>query len=69
MPQKPLSNREIFRDGALWLLISGPLEEVATAMAGGWAVEAAEKAGISESMIGTQETLAFATLGFWGVLL
>ncbi|MGP0593195.1 hypothetical protein ACTRXD_11770 [Nitrospira sp. T9] len=69
MPQKPLSNREIFRDGALWLIIPGLLEEVAAAMAGDWAVEAAEKPGIPESMIGTHETLAFATLGFWAVLL
>ena len=38
-------------------------------MAGDWAVEAAEKAGIAESMIETHETLAFATLGFRGVLL
>lgn len=69
MPQKPISNREIFRDGALWLLISDLLEEVAAAMAGDWTVKAAEKPGIPESMIGTNETLAFATLGFWGVLL
>lgn len=66
MPQEAVSNRENFHDGALlWLLISGLFGGVA----GDWAEEAAEKTGTAKSMIGTQETLAFATLGFWGVLL
>lgn len=70
MPQEAVSNRENFHDGALlWLLISGLFGGVAAAMAGDWAEEAAEKTGTAKSMIGTQETLAFATLGFWGVLL
>ena len=62
-------NRESFRDGAFWLLILGLLGGVAAAIAGSWAEEAAEKAGIAESMIETHETLAFVTLGIFGVLL
>lgn len=54
--------RDSFRDGALWLLILGLLGGVAAAIAG-------EKAGIAESMIETHETLAFVTLGIFGVLL
>ena len=61
--------RENFRDGGLWLLILGLLGWVAAAIAGDWAEEAAEKAGIAESMIETHETLAFVTLGIFGVLL
>lgn len=61
--------RDPFRGGALWLLILGLLGGVAAAIAGGWAEEAAEKAGIAESMIETHETLAFVTLGIFGVLL
>ena len=61
--------RDSFRDGALWLLILGLLGGVAAAIAGDWAEEAAEKAGVAESMIETHETLAFVTLGFFGVLL
>lgn len=61
--------RENFRDGALWLLLLGLLGGVAAAIAGDWAEEAAEKAGIAESMIETHETLAFVTLGIFGVLL
>jgi uncharacterized membrane protein len=61
--------RENFRDGALWLLILGLLGGVAAAIAGDWAEEAAEKAGMAESMIETHETLAFVTLGIFGVLL
>ncbi len=61
--------RENFREGALWLLILGLLGGVAAAIAGNWAEEAAEKAGIAESMIETHETLAFVTLGIFGILL
>ena len=61
--------RDSFRDGALWLLILGLLGGVAAAIAGTWAEEAAEKAGIAESMIETHETLAFVTLGIFGALL
>lgn len=49
---------ENFRDGALWLLMPGFLGEVAAAMAGDRTEEAAEQAGIAESMIGTHETHA-----------
>lgn len=42
---------------------------MAAAIAGDWAEEAAERAGIAESMIETHETLAFVTLGIFGVLL
>ena len=61
--------RESFRDGALWLLILGLLGGAAAAIAGDWAEEAAEKAGIAESMIETHETFAFVTLGIFGMLL
>ena len=61
--------RDNFRNGALWLLILGLLGGVAAAIAGDWAEEAAEKAGIPESMIETHETFAFVTLGIFGVLL
>lgn len=61
--------RDNFRDGGLWLLILGLLGGVAAAIAGDWAEEAAEKAGIAESMIETHQTLAFVTLGIFGVLL
>lgn len=47
-----------FRDDALGLLMPGFLGEVAAAMAGHRAEEAAEQAGIAESMIGTHETHA-----------
>lgn len=61
--------RDSFREGALWLLVLGLLGGVAAAIAGDWAEEAAEKAGIAESMIETHETLAFVTLGIFGALL
>jgi len=41
---------------------------VAAIIAGDWAEEAAEKAGIAELMIETHVTLAFVTLGIFGVL-
>ncbi|MGD9851218.1 MAG: DUF2231 domain-containing protein [Nitrospirales bacterium] len=63
------TKRDHFRDSALWLLILGLLGGIAAAIAGDWAEEAAEKAGIAESMIETHETLAFVTLGIFGVLL
>jgi uncharacterized membrane protein len=61
--------RESFHDGGLWLLILGLLGGVAAAIAGDWAEETAEKAGIAESMIETHETNAFVSLGIFGVLL
>ena len=61
--------RDSFREGALWLLILGLLGGVAAAIAGDWAEDAAEKAGIAESMIETHETLAFVTLWIFGLLL
>ena len=65
MPQEPVSNRKNFCEGALWLLFPGLLGRVA----GDWAEETAEKAGIGESLIETHEALAFATLGILRVLL
>ena len=58
-----------FREGAFWLLILGLAGGVAATIAGSWAEEAAEKAGIAESLLETHETLAFVTLGIFGVLL
>ena len=60
--------REALRDGALWLLVLGLIGGIAAAIAGDWAEEAAEKAGIAESLIETHESLAFVTLGIFGVL-
>ena len=60
--------RESLRDGALWLLVLGLIGGIAAAIAGDWAEEAAEKAGIAESLIKTHESLAFVTLGIFGVL-
>ncbi len=61
--------RETFREGALWLLVLGLAGGVAAAVAGDMAEEMAEKAGIAESLIETHETLAFATLGLFGLLM
>lgn len=61
--------RESFRDGALALLVLGLLGGVAAAIAGEGAEEAAEKAGIAESLLETHETLACITLGLFGILL
>jgi uncharacterized membrane protein len=61
--------RDSFRESAVWLLFLGLLGGIAAAIAGDWAEEAAEKAGIAESMIETHETLAFITLGIFGMLL
>jgi len=61
--------RETFREGALWLLIIGLSGGIAAAFAGGWAEEAAERAGIAESLIELHETLGLATLGIFGILL
>lgn len=54
--------RETFREGALWLLMIGLTGGIAASVAGGWAEEAAEQAGIAESLIEIHETLAFATI-------
>ena len=60
--------RDSLRDGALWLLILGLMGGIAASIAGDWAEEAAEKAGIAESLIETHESLAFATLAIFGLL-
>ena len=60
--------RESLRDGALWLLVLGLLGGIAASIAGSFAEEAAEKTGIAESLIETHESLAFVTLGIFGVL-
>lgn len=60
--------RDSLRDGALWLLILGLVGGIAATIAGDWAEEAAEKAGIAESLIETHETLAFITMGIFGLL-
>jgi len=64
-----LFSRDSFREGALWLLILGLLSGIIATLAGFWAEEVAEKAGIAESMIETHESLAFATLAIFGLLL
>lgn len=61
--------RDSLRDGALWLLVLGLIGGIAASIAGDFAEEAAEKAGIAESLIETHETLAFVTMGIFGVLL
>lgn len=62
-------SRESFREGALWLLGLGLTGGIAAAIAGGMAEDAAEKAGIAESLIETHETLAQVTLVIMAVLL
>ena len=61
--------KDSFREGALWLLMLGLAGGVAATIAGSWAEEAAEKAGIAESLIEIHEILAFITIGIFGVLL
>ena len=60
--------RESLRDGALWLLTLGLLGGIAASLSGSVAEEAAEKAGIAESLIETHESLAFATLAIFSLL-
>jgi len=60
--------RESLRDGALWLLVLGLLGGIAASIAGDFAEEAAEKAGIAESLIETHESLAFVTMAIFGLL-
>lgn len=62
-------SRDSFREGALWLLGLGLFGGIAAAVAGVMAEDAAEKAGVAESLIETHETLAQATLAIMGVLL
>ncbi len=61
--------RESLREGALWLLVLGVLTGLAAFASGDVAAEAAEKAGVAESLIETHEHLAGATLGVFGALL
>jgi len=61
--------RESLREGALWLLVLGLIGGALASIAGDFAEEAAEHAGIAESLIETHETLAFITMGIFGVLL
>ena len=67
MPQQLGSNDTVFCEGALWFLVLDLLEGVAAAITGDWAEEEAEKARIPKSMSKTRETLAFITLGIFGV--
>ena len=60
--------RDSLRDGGFWLLVLGLIGGVAASIAGSVAEEAAEKAGIAESLIETHESLAFVTLGIFGIL-
>ena len=62
-------SRESFREGALWLLGLGLTGGIAAALAGGMAEDAAEKAGIAESLIERHEALAQATLVIMAILL
>ncbi len=64
-----VTKREAMREGGLWLLILGLLGGASAAVAGTFAEEAAEKAGVAKSLIETHETLAFLTLGIFGALL
>lgn len=61
--------RESLREGALWLLVLGVLTGLAAFASGDVAAEAAEKAGVAESLIETHEHLAGATVGIFGALL
>lgn len=61
--------RESLREAALWGLVLGLLAGVAAFAAGDMAAEAAERAGVPESLIETHEHLAGATLGVFGALL
>jgi uncharacterized membrane protein len=61
--------RESLREGALWLLVLGVLTGLAAFASGDVAAEAAEKAGVAESLIETHEHLAGATVGVFGALL
>ncbi|HEX7765235.1 MAG TPA: DUF2231 domain-containing protein, partial [Nitrospira sp.] len=62
-------SRESFREGALWLLGLGLTGGIAAAIAGGMAEDAAEKAGIAETLIETHEALAQVTLVIMAILL
>lgn len=62
-------SRDSFHEGALWLLGLGLMGGIAAAIVGGMAEEAAEKAGIAESLIETHETWAQITLGIMALLL
>lgn len=61
--------RKSLREGALWLLVLGVLTGLAAFASGDVAAEAAEKAGVAESLIETHEHLAGATVGIFGALL
>lgn len=61
--------RESLREGALWLLALGLLGGLAALGSGELAEEAAEKAGLAESLIERHEVLAKITLGIFGLLL
>ena len=61
--------RDFLREGAFWLLVLGLAGGIASAISGDFAEEAAENAGIAESLIGIHETLAFVTIGIFGFLL
>lgn len=62
-------SRDSFREGALWLLGLGLTGGIVAAVAGVMAEDAAEKAGIAESLIETHETWAQVTLVIMAVLL
>jgi len=61
-------SRDSLREGACWLLGLGLAGGIASAIAGSLAEHAAEKAGVSEALIETHETLAYVTLGIMAVL-
>lgn len=63
-----LFTRDSLREGALWLLGVGLLGGIVASLVGVWAEEAAEKTGMAESLIDTHESLAFITLGIFGLL-
>ncbi len=62
-------SRDSFREGALWLLGLGLMGGIAAAIAGDMGEDAAEAAGIAESLIETHETWAQITLGIMALLL
>lgn len=62
-------SRDSFHEGALWLLGLGLGGGITAAVAGVMAEDAAEKAGVAESLIERHESLAQVTLAIMAVLL
>jgi len=63
-----LLRRDSLRDGALWLLLLGLISGMAATVAGFWAEETTERAGIAETLMEMHESLAIATLAIFSLL-